>query len=513
MSREGQRFLARRDFLRYLAAGAGAGVLAAACAPAAAPAPTTAPAKPAEATKPAETKPATGASPAASPAAGASPAASPAAGPAASPAASPAAVAKPAAPFAAKSNGMKLTAWGYQSFTPEGDKLLGDQMKEWGRANNTEVEYVVVENAQFPQKLAAAIEAKAPPDIIMLTNPTDVLNYASREQFVDLADVWAAVSQQEGGFYDYVNDYYAIGSAQFAIPFEADTSPLFTRLDLVEKATGKREPPKTLDELTDVAKKINEPPTLHALGICLGRVPDAEGDAVQLIWNDGGTLVDKDGKPALNGPGTIDAMKRLKGWWDDKLIPPGATTWDDTGNNSAYQAKQVAFVRNPPSIYGWMQANDQELLRNSTMAAFPAGKSGSYSTSGAWSWSVAALSKNVDGAKALIHYLMDPQRLQTVYEAVGGRWYPIYKNGSKHQYWASREIFKFYPDLLSGGRGLWYPSRPEPKLMAALGEVRTRNVIPDMVQDIIVKGTPVEQAVKTAHDAMVEIFKTRGANV
>jgi hypothetical protein len=34
-----------------------------------------------------------------------------------------------------------------------------------------------------------------------------------------------------------------------------------------------------------------------------------------------------------------------------------------------------------------------------------------------------------------------------------------------------------------------------------------------MVQDIIVKGTPVEQAVKTAHDAMTEIFKARGANV
>src|SRR6185503_10869268 len=112
----------------------------------------------------------------------------------------------PAAAAAPKftSTGMKLTAWGYQSFTPEGDKMLGEQMKEWGAANKTDVEYVVVENAQFPQKLAAAIEAKATPDIVMLTSPTDVLNYATRDQFVDLADIFNPISTFDGGFVDYV---------------------------------------------------------------------------------------------------------------------------------------------------------------------------------------------------------------------------------------------------------------------------------------------------------------------
>ena len=482
MGTDRRHLLARRDFLRYLTAGAG--VLAAACAPAAAPAPTAAPAKPAE-TKPAD---------AAKPVAGA-----------------PTAAAQPAA--AAKSTGTKLTVWGWQSFTPEGDKALGDQMQEWGSANRTDIEYVVVENAQFTQKLAAAVEGKAAPDITMLTNPSNVLDYAGRELFADIADVWRDVSKQAGGFLKYVEDYYTIGNAYFAIPFEADTSPLFTRLDLVEKATGKREPPKTFDELTQAAKQINQPPGLHALGLCLGRVPDCESDAVGTIWNDGGALVDKEGKVALNSPETVAAMQRLKGWWDDKLIPPGATTWDDTGNNSAYQAKQVAFVRNPPSIYAWMQTNDKELLENSTMAPFPAGKSGSYAASGAWSWSVFNTSKNVDGAKDLIRHLMDPKRLQTVYAAVGGRWYPIYLDGQKDEYWTSRPIFKFYPDLLAGGRGLWWPAQPDPKLMAAIGEVRTRNVIPDMVQEIIVKGASVEESVKMAHDSMVEIFRGRGAKV
>src|SRR5207302_9551807 len=107
----------RREFLSYLTATCG--VLVAACAqPAAAPAPTTA----------------------------------------AAAAPTPAGAAAASAGAAAKSNGTKLTVWGWQSFTPEGDKALGDMMVAWGAANNTTVEYVVVENAQFPQKLAAAVE-------------------------------------------------------------------------------------------------------------------------------------------------------------------------------------------------------------------------------------------------------------------------------------------------------------------------------------------------------------------
>ena len=42
------------------------------------------------------------------------------------------------------------------------------------------------------------------------------------------------------------------------------------------------------------------------------------------------------------------------------------------------------------------------------------------------------------------------------------------------------------------------------------GEVGTRLVIADVVQDIIVKGVAPAEAVKKGHDAMVEIFKALG---
>src|SRR5712692_4989481 len=434
--------------------------------------------------------------------------------PAAAPAPTPAAAAAAAGGgTAAKSNGTKLTVWGWQSFTPEGDKALGDMMTAWGAANKTTVEYVVVENAQFPQKLAAAVEAKAPPDITMLTGASNVQDLAGRDQFADVTDVWNDVSKLAGGFWKFVDPLYKVQNAYFGIPFEADASPMFARLDLVQQATGARTPPKTLDELTDICKKLNNPPNLYAFGFTLGRTPDCVGNTTNIIWNDGGALVTKEGKVGLNTPETVAALKRIKGWWDAKLIPPSSPTWDDTGNNAAFQSKQSAFVINPPSIYGWMVANDKDLLDNSTMVAVPAGTSGSYASSGAWSWSIFKPTKNVDGAKDLIRYLLDPTRLQSIYSQVGGRWYPIYVDGQKDEFWASKPQFKFYPELLTGGRNTTWPAQPTATLMAALGEVGTRLIIADMVQNMIVKGTSPEEAVKGAHDAMVEVFKARGAPV
>jgi multiple sugar transport system substrate-binding protein len=449
------------------------------------------------------------------------PPATPTAAPTAAPAATTAATAAPtkaaaattapattAAATAKPSAGTgKLTVWGQQSFTPEGDAMLGQQMQEFAKANNQQVEYVIVENAQVSQKLAAAIEAKATSDVQMLGSASDAQYYATRgDGLLDMTGIWEKATSQAGGFFDSVKEVYKADGKYVGIPFETHSFPLFTRLDLLEQATGKREPVKTLDELTDVAKKISKPPSMYALGLCVGRIADNADATINLMWCDGATYTDKSMKPTINSEGVISVLTRYQSWFKDKLIPPDAISWDDTGNNNAYQAKQVAFVINPPSIYGWMQTNDKELLNNSTMAAIPAGKAGSYSIAGSWSWSIFKATKNVDQAQALVTYLMDPERLQAVYEKIGGRWYPVHKDLQKKDYWTSRPQFKYYPDLINNGRFYTYPVAPDPKLMQALGEVGKRYVIPDMVQAVLVNNQTPEQAAAAAQKAFEEVW-------
>lgn len=73
-----------------------------------------------------------------------------------------------AGPALAAAPSGKLSAWGLQNFAPEGDKLIAGQMQEFGKLKNVPVEYVIVPYTEVQRKLAAAIEAKATPDLIML---------------------------------------------------------------------------------------------------------------------------------------------------------------------------------------------------------------------------------------------------------------------------------------------------------------------------------------------------------
>ena len=448
----------------------------------------------------------------------ATPTAAPAAPKAAEPTKAPAAAAapteapKPTAAAAAKpaAGTGKLVAWGQQSFTPEGDALLTQQFADFGKANNVNVEYVLVENKMVTQKIAAAIEAKATSDVQMLGSASDVQFYGSKALLVDLTDLWNVTSKQSGGFFDSVLDVYKADGKYLGIPFETHSFPLFTRLDLMEKATGKKEPPKTLDEMYEVSKKLAASEKIAPIGLCVGRTADTTDNFINLMWCDGAAYVDKNMKPTIKSDGTLTLLKRYQQWFKEKLIPADAIGWDDTGNNNAYQAKQTAFVINPPSPYDWLQKNDKELLGNTTMAPVPAGKGGSYSIAGSWSWSVFTNSKNVDTAKSCIQYLMEPDRLQAVYEKIGGRWYPVHKDLQKKEYWTSRPHFKYYPDLINGGRFYTYPAPPNPSLMQALGEAGQRFVIADMVQSVLVKNTAPEAAIDEAQKAFEDIFKKYG---
>ena len=528
-----QRKLSRRLFFKQtigLGAVAGLGALLAACGGDAIPPTAT---RPTASTAPAASAaasaaPATGASaaPAASAAASAAPSTAASAAPAATAgsagaagtatraatATGGAATTAAAAPIAATapfkapaSFSGKLLVWGIVSFTSTGDALLGQQMQDWGKANKVEVEYVALPGSDYDQKVTAAVETGALPDVVMLGG-TNTIYYAGQNRLADLTDVYNSIKDTGGGMYQSILPNVQIADKIYAIPMQADLSVLYARLDLCEKATGKRQAPTTLDEMDAIMRKVNEPPKQFGFGLTLGRTPDGDGNIQALIFNDGGTLVDKDGNPAINNEGTISALTRVQGWWKDKLIPPDSPAWDDSSNNKSYQSRQSAFVLNPASIFAFLEQNDKELLANTAQVAFPKGKAGTFPTAGTWAWGVFANSKNVDAGKAMIQNIMQPDKLQAVYEKVGGRWYPVYKELSGAKWWKDRPYFDEFPKLLDTARPTWYPAVATPKLLSQLSAAGQRRIYSEMVQDVVVNNKSPQDAAKAAQGKMVQAF-------
>ncbi len=397
----------------------------------------------------------------------------------------------------------KLSAWGIQTFAPEGDKLIGEQMQEFGKLKNVPVEYVVVPYIEMPRKLTAAIEAKSPPDLTMLSGQ-NVQYYRNKGLLVEVTDVLDDIKKQGGGIYDSVLPQVMSGNKAYGIPFEPEVAPLHVRTDIF-KQHGINLPIATWNDFTEACRKINNPPKFYAWGMTLGRGgSDGHWNILHVIWAHGGKLVERDGKTvALKSEGTLAALKLIAQWYlKDKIIPPDSVTADDAWNNKVYQSGMVAVVDNQASIYGWLEKNDKELWRNTTLMRHPKGPAGSFQQTTSWAWVIFNESKNVALAKEMIRHWLEPSRFDKVVQTIGGRWWPIYKDLAKGKFWTDRPAYNIYPEMLAQARLDSYAGPPTD----ASGEVFERLIYPDMVQKVVVGGETPEKALDWANDQVRGIY-------
>ena len=411
-------------------------------------------------------------------------------------------------PVAKKKLGGSLEVWGVVSFTPAGDALLGQQMKDWGAKNGVSVTYTAVPGTDYETKVGAAIQAGALPDVVMLEG-TDPIYYGSQGHIIDITDVYHSVKNLGGGLYESVMTYCTLHGKVVAIPMQVAPTLLYSRLDMCEKATGKRAAPSTLDELESIAEKVNNPPNFYSIGLTLGKTADS-GDIVDIMEAEGGTYVDKHGNPNIGNPGMVAALSRIKRWWDKKLINPASLTANDSWNNNQYQAGQCAFVWNPASIYAYLQTNDQSLLQNTSQGPLPSHKKSAQSA-GPWEWSVSATSKNKQAAKELIKAIMQPDQLEAVYEKVDGRWYPVYKDLPARPFWKSNQYFAQFPDLISHTQADWYPAKASAKLLSQLTAFETAYIIAQETQTVLLQGVSPKQAAQAMQQQMEQIFQANAS--
>jgi multiple sugar transport system substrate-binding protein len=398
----------------------------------------------------------------------------------------------------------KLIFWQLPNFTPIADQLQKDQVFEFAKSaglKDDEVEFSVVGNDVWIQKLSAAIEAGNPPDVMRLFE-SNVQFFGSQGHLVDMTDTVERMRKEPKGIFEATLTAVRINGRFFGVPLAVNPWPMHVRLDLLEKA--KVEYPKTWDEFIETSKKIQEPPRLFAFGICLGMTYDTTNNVTNLLWCYGGKTVEADNKTVvLNSPENVAGLKVLDAMFKThKIIPPGAISWDDSGNNKAYQSRQAAFVMNPTSVYAYLDGNDKDLQKVTGIYPVPAGPKGSVTQIDTWSLALFKKSPYPDLGKGLIEYMLQPANYDRIVQSTGGRWVPVYKRLFDSPFWKEKPVFRYFTQMAEQGVPLSYAGSPTP----AAGEVLNTHVIPKMVQRVLVENWAPEKATEEAHKAVAEIY-------
>ena len=107
----------------------------------------------------------------------------------------------------------------------------------------------------------------------------------------------------------------------------------------------------------------------------------------------------------------------------------------------------------------------------------------------------------------MITAIMQPDKVEAVYEKVGGRWYPVYKDLATAKFWKDRPYFDDFPKAIETARAAWYPATASPDLITQLSAAGQKRIYAEMVQDVVVNNKSPEEAAKAAQTKMEQAFQ------
>jgi multiple sugar transport system substrate-binding protein len=397
--------------------------------------------------------------------------------------------------------GGKLTYWGGLIFSDEANKLLEDEINAWGEANGVEAEVVMINQNETNQRVSAAVESDTMPDALDLGLDL-LLLLSGTGQLEPVDDVFAAIGDAHGGWFPSIESASSpdlTGGVRTGVPFGASGNMLFSRGDVLAEA-GLTPPPTTWQEVSDWSAQAQNPPAVFGMGFALSNVGDGN-TMTSVMQSYGGRVADDTGKiVTLKSEETRTFLQWVTDAYAAGLFPPGATTWDGAGDNTAYQSGQAIFIANTGSVYLAIKDEDPELAESTVFSALPAGPNGTISPIGP---NFRAIPKkdgsNVENAKALFQHLANVEFIEAYYNvAIYGpvlqdqRPFPIFQT----------PVHGGLLNLVENGTAPGFPDVFNP----AYAEFQTNFLVPKMIQRVVIDDYTLDEAMDEAQAAAEAIY-------
>jgi ABC-type glycerol-3-phosphate transport system substrate-binding protein len=400
----------------------------------------------------------------------------------------------------------KLRIWLFKSFVTGANDVLARHIEAWAKERNVEVELDWATFGDREQKFVAAIEAGNPPDLAEM-NVYGPMRY--RPALRDVSKVAGEIASARGGLLPFAERLMKFEGKSLAVARYSMTTVFFVRKDIME-AKGLK-PPKVYDpDVVEFAKKTQDASKdLWGFGQTLNRSDDGDGFMQNILWDYGGGVWDKDGKPALGTMFLKENMAALQFAVDTiqkhKIQPPGVMGWTDVSNNEAYMAGKLVTTNNGASLYYAMVNRKHELAPKTLCILTPGGPAGSFVGSSCYNWAIFQKSQRADLAEDLIRWVEDEKRFAEYVEVSIGQAGPVYRGRADSPYWKSDPNFDAMLQNILRCVNIGHPGPMTP----AAAEVQGQKILTDMAGRVVVGGLSPEAALKEAHGRVEEVYKIR----
>jgi multiple sugar transport system substrate-binding protein len=218
----------------------------------------------------------------------------------------------------------------------------------------------------------------------------------------------------------------------------------------------------------------------------------------------------------FDSPETVAAFEWLAETYDRNgkyaaMLPPGVESWTDTSNNEAFLAGQLGYTHNAFSVYAQAKRDNNPVYPNITLLPAPTANNGDSRDGGnVGGWlTIFKGAPNVDLAKKLALHLLDPVNFGQISALGGVLFTPAYANLWTDELLASDPnlaIIKEQVSVTDPFLGQSWPANPN----AGVDAIRAQGVLEQGVANVISGRMAPADAVKDAHQKMVDIFEEGG---
>jgi multiple sugar transport system substrate-binding protein len=203
----------------------------------------------------------------------------------------------------------------------------------------------------------------------------------------------------------------------WGVPWFADVGLLHYRKDLLEQS-GFSEPPKTWEELKEMAKKVvQDSGTRYGFlfqgannetGVCNG---------LEYIWSHGGEVLDGE-KVIINSPESVAGLTTEKSMISSGVTPQAVASYTIGEADAAFLNGDAVFCRNWPYMYGLAGNTEMSKIKREQVGVspLPVGEGYSQSTGclGGWNMLIGASSQMQEEAWEFVRFMTseDSQKIQ-----------------------------------------------------------------------------------------------------
>ncbi|QJX06652.1 MULTISPECIES: extracellular solute-binding protein [Rhizobium] len=312
--------------------------------------------------------------------------------------------------------------------------------------------------------------------------------YASNKVLVDVSS--RVTDEMKKGVLPGAWTTVQYDSKYYGMPWILDTKYLFYNKEILEKA-GIKTPPKTWDELTEQAKTIKDKGLLATpIAWSWSQAEAAICDYTTLVSAYGGDFL-KDGKPAFQTGGGLDALKYMVSSYSSGLTNPNSKEFLEEDVRKVFENGDAAFALNWTYMYNMANdPKDSKVAGKVGVVPAPgvAGKSEASAVNGSMGLGITSASKHPDEAWKYITF-MTSQATQNAYAKLS---LPIWASS-----YEDPAVTKGQEELISAakiGLAAMYPRPTTPKYQ----ELST--ALQQAIQESLLGQSSPEDALKSAAD-------------